>query len=338
MERMKHRILLVGHGNISSKYVGAVRDLEQATIVGVVGRNEERVSAFAKANAIPVWSTDMADAAKRSGATAAMICTPNGSHYEAVMAASKLGLHCLCEKPLHYSSAKQREMIESCKENGVKLAVSYMRRFTPHLREVKDMLDAGKLGEVRVVDVVLKHFREKSYYDSWHGTSDQDGGGPFIQQGSHIIDMALWLCGGYREVLAAKLFQAYHDGIETEDHGYAIVSYAGGAVGMIEASTACKGTSEERIEISGTKGSIAVNFGGILASRFDDGDEPERMAHASDSLAVEPLFAALVKDFLAAIEENRKPEVDGESASLATALVEAIYREAGEPVSLNKPD
>ncbi|WP_020618107.1 Gfo/Idh/MocA family protein [Paenibacillus daejeonensis] len=327
----KHRIILIGHGTISERYIVALGKLPHAEIVGVVGRNEERVRTFAEARHLGTWGTNLAEVAARSGATAAVICTPNAAHAEGVLAAAAQGLHILCEKPLHIDPATSQRMIQACEQQGVKLAVSYMRRFTPHIQAVKAFIDSGGLGRLKVLDVVLKHYRDATYYDSWHGTWAEDGGGPFMQQGSHMIDLANWLGGGYDEVLGAHMFRIAHK-IETEDHGYAIIRYRSGAVGMIEASTGCPGTSSDRIELSGERGSIALDFDGILSWEVP-GVEPPSSADALDEIPA-ALFERLCADFLESIQEGRSPYVDGREAAAATELIAAIYAKAGAPQDL----
>lgn len=176
------------------------------------------------------------------------------------------------------------------------------------------------------MDVVLKNFRDNAYYRSWHGTKELDGGGPFIQQANHII-LALWLSGGYREIISAKRFQIYHD-IETEDHGYAIIQYNNGAIGMIQASTACKGLNQEIIEISGTKGSIVTKFSEIQSFSVPDLQKPVFDKLEGDS---QFLFERLARDFIQSIDENRSPFINGESAARTTEFICAIYDTAGEP-------
>ncbi|WP_438446447.1 Gfo/Idh/MocA family protein [Gorillibacterium sp. sgz5001074] len=323
------RFILVGHGTISAKYTAAIaRFQDRAEIVGVVGRNPGKCEAYAREHGIPVWGTDLKEVAARSEATAAVICTPNALHYEGVMQASSLGLHCLCEKPLHIEPARQEEMIASCKQHGVMLAVSYMRRFIPHIRQIKAWMDEGRLGRITVVDAMMKHYRTKEYYDSWHGTWALDGGGPFIQQGSHLLDMVLWLAGGCEEVLEARTFRVYHD-IETEDHGYAMLRYGNGAVGMIEASTASVGMKKEYVEITGTLGSVTADYEGILSLDIPGLELPEAPPVENDGL-----FVSLVEDFLEALDTGRDPFITGESASRATELALAIYAKAGPPVTV----
>ncbi|MFS0726893.1 Gfo/Idh/MocA family protein [Paenibacillus sp. 1P07SE] len=327
----KHQIIIIGHGTISKRYLDAFGKLPQAEVVGVVGRDEGRARAFAEAAGISVWGTDIAEVAVRSGATAAVVCTPNAAHEAGVLGAATQGLHCLCEKPLHIDPARQRVMLEACRRQGVKLAVSYMRRFTPHIQTVKALIDSGALGRLKVLDVTLKHYRDAAYYDSWHGTWAEDGGGPFMQQGSHMIDLANWLGGGFAEVIGAHMFRIAHD-IETEDHGYAVIRYRSGAVGMIEASTGCVGASSDRIEISGERGSIAFDFDRVLSWNLPHVEQP--LPESDPDAVPDVLFERLCADFIASIEEDRSPYVDGESAGAATELIAAIYAKAGAPQDL----
>lgn len=328
----QHRFILIGHGNISTKYIAAIRSMAasaSAMVVGVVGRSSDKVEAFAREHDIPHHGTNLSVVAEQSGATAAIICTPNALHHEGVLQAASLGLHCLCEKPLHISPELQQEMIRSCREHGVKLGVSYMRRLISHMQAIKELIDKGQLGRITVVDVMMKHYRPREYYDSWHGTNELDGGGPFMQQGSHIVDLAQWLCGGYEQVLEARRFQVYHE-IETEDHGYAIVQYRNGAIGMIEASTASTGMKTEYIEISGTRGSIKADYERIISFDVPGVEPPAPSADESNAR----LFERLVADFVESMETGREPRIHGESAAEATEFIQAIYAKAGPPIRM----
>lgn len=320
----KHRFVLIGHGGIARLYTRIIADIPNAEVCGVVGRNSARAQAFAVEQGIAVWGTNVGEVASRAQATAVIICTPNGAHYEGVVAAAAAGLHILCEKPLAIEPRHQAEMIKACRNNGVKLSVSYMRRFSEHLQWLRDSMNEGLLGRITVVDVTIKHFRSAAYYNSWHGTMAMDGGGPFIQQGSHIIDLALWLCGGYDKLLNAACFRTLYE-IETEDHGYAVLSYRNGAVGMITASTACVGMSKESIEVTGTKGTVVVNYNGIVSCSVPELDAAVANLSNPDAGEQSLLMERLLVDFMQAIDVDRQPFITGESASLATELVTAIY-------------
>jgi len=327
---MTHSIkfILIGHGMIAATYIEAIAHMPQAEVVGVVGRSEQRAAEFAKQHRIPHSGTELEQVAASSGASAVIVCTPNGLHDLGVKSAARLGLHVLCEKPLHIDPKLQKQMVEYCEEyceeHGVVLSVSFMRRFTPHLQWIKSLIDSGQLGQIIVADISLKHYRPPSYYqDVWHGTLAIDGGGPFMQQGIHLIDTIQWLCGGWNEVQSASRYTLLHE-IEVEDHGYAVVTYNNGAIGSIAASTACVNMNNERLEISGTKGSITANFDGIIELKTSQ--QLDIPLFKESELGRTQLFIDLLLDFIQAIHTGATPVVSGSSALAATELVQEIYR------------
>jgi len=318
------KFILIGHGIIATTYIEAIAHIPQAEIVGVIGRNEQRAAEFAKQHRIPHSGTELEQVAASSGASAVIVCTPNGLHDLGVKSAARLGLHVLCEKPLHIDPKLQKQMVEYCEEHGVVLSVSFMRRFTPHLQWIKSLIDSGQLGQIIVADISLKHYRPPSYYqDDWHGTLAIDGGGPFMQQGIHLIDTIQWLCGGWNEVQSASRYTLLHE-IEVEDHGYAVVTYNNGAIGSIAASTACVNMNNERLEISGTKGSITANFDGIIELKTSQ--QLDIPLFKESELGRTQLFIDLLLDFIQAIHTGATPVVSGSSALAATELVQEIYR------------
>jgi predicted dehydrogenase len=315
--------LIIGPGYISQRYVDKIAALENARVVAVVGRHPDKTRRYAQRHNIAVYGTDLESVVNEAHPEAAIICTPNALHHDTVLAAAGLGIHCLCEKPLDISRERQNEMIDTCRRKSVVLAVAYIHRFHRHLQYTKSLIESGALGKILVVDAAVKLYRAPGYYaeSSWHGTWGIDGGGPFIQQGSHVVDLILWLAGEYEEVLAAKSFSVFHD-IEVEDHGYAVIRYKSGAVGMIEASTACRGVNQQIIEVIGTKGHVTADLEKIIRFEVEGSSLPERELE-------EDVFTQLLNDFIESIELNREPFVTGESAKATTELILDIYMKAG---------
>lgn len=325
--------LIIGPGYISQRYVDKIAALENARVVAVVGRHPDKTRRYAQRHNIAVYGTDLESVVNEAHPEAAIICTPNAFHHDTVLAAAARGLHCLCEKPLDISRERQNEMIDTCRRKSVVLAVAYIHRFHRHLQYTKSLIESGALGKILVVDAAVKLYRAPGYYaeSSWHGTWGIDGGGPFIQQGSHVVDLILWLAGEYEEVLAAKSFNVFHD-IEVEDHGYAVIRYKSGAVGMIEASTACRGVSQQTIEVVGTKGHVTSNLEKIISFEVE-GHKPPVLEPDED------LFTLLIADFIKAVKSDRKPFVTGESAKSSTELIFDIYKKAGPVMGINRrPD
>jgi UDP-N-acetyl-2-amino-2-deoxyglucuronate dehydrogenase len=327
---MSQRIILIGPGSISRKYMEALAWLKGMEVVGVVGRDPDKTAAYAASYGIAHHGTDLARVIRESGPTMALVCTPNSLHFRPVMECAAAGLHVLCEKPLHMLPSRQEQMIRRCRQADRKLGVGYCYRFLPCLRFLKTAIEENRLGRILALDVRMKIWREPASYtaSSWHGTPRIDGGGPFIQQATHLIDLALWLGNGFRGVLEARRFTLTHP-IRVEDHGYGLVRYGCGAVGMIEASTACRGMNRQELEITGTEGSVTTDLAGILSWNVESLPLPEQIA--KEKTGKDWLFRALLEDFRDAVESGREPFIDGRSGKQAVDLIHAIYRKSGKP-------
>ena len=118
---------------------------------------------------------------------------------------------------------------------------------------LKALVDAGRLGSPILATAHVKWYRPPSYYrDSrWRGTSALDGGGALMNQGVHTVDLLLWLFGPVRRVFgrtAARLHE-----IEVEDTAVAVLEFASGALGTIEAATSAYPGYSRRIELTGSE-------------------------------------------------------------------------------------
>ena len=173
---------------------------------------------------------------------------------------------------------------------------------------------------------------------SWKG----EGGGALINQGIHQIDLLRWMVGPVRDVSAMWQLGALHR-IESEDIVNALVRFANGATGVIQAATAFAPGYTERVEVHGTKGTAVIS-GDKLTTwdvKDDEGTPPPLASTvasgASDPMAIslEP-FERQFLDFADAIRTGRRPLIAGEDGLQALELVDAIYRScrSGERVHL----
>jgi len=164
------------------------------------------------------------------------------------------------------------------------------------------------------------------------GSWKTEGGGALINQAIHQVDLLLWFAGPVREVYGMWQLGAAHK-IESEDLLNAMVRYANGATGVIQAATALWPGYSERVEIHGTKGS-AIITGDQLTTwdvKDDAGDPPPVSSGvasgSSDPMAISvESFERQFLDFGDAIRTGRKPLVSGEEGFRALELVDAIYR------------
>ena len=328
------KFILVGTGNIAKKYVAAIRNIENAFISGVVDITETGAEHFAKEFGIPAWADSMEKMAGAITFDAFILATPSGLHGEGAIKAAALKKHVLSEKPLDIKLDKIDEMISACSAAGVKLGCVFQHRAAEHNRQVFELINSGALGKIYIANASLKNYRGQDYYDSgaWRGTWAMDGGGPFMQQAAHTLDLMVWLMGRPTEIFAFTNTVAHK--IEVEDMGHAIVKYSNGAQGVLEASTVVKPGYPNRIEIHGEKGSVILSEEGIIEWDVEGVPRPEISVTSGSSGSKDPMAIGtlgheiIIKDFIDSIINGKEPMISGTSARMSVELITALYKSA----------
>jgi len=329
---------LIGGGNISETHARAARALAGVEIAAVYGTNSEKVERLCREHGGKPFGEFSAFLTHRP-MDLVIVGSPSGLHAAQGIAAAAHGLHVLTEKPIDISASRADELIEVADRARVKLGVIFQDRLKPHIRQLKDWLDRGVLGKPLLVDARVKWYRPPEYYQNsrWRGTLALDGGGALINQGIHTIDLLLWLLGDVSRVAAQTATQLHS--IEAEDTATAILEFAGGALGLIHATTAAYPGYPRRVEISGTEGTVVLEHDQIIAADLRKAPEEGARTAARDenqsaSSAVVSDFRghqAVIEDFLSAIQKDAKPACDGREGRRSIALVEALYSAARHP-------
>ena len=185
----------------------------------------------------------------------------------------------MVEKPVDISLAAADRLIEAARAAGVALTVISQHRFDPGLIELKRLIGEGALGRLVLGEASTKWYRTQAYYASaaWRGTWTMDGGS-LMNQGVHYVDLLRWCMGPVTEVTAVCATQAHQ--IEVEDTALAIVRFSSGAVGTILATTAAYPGFPQRLEITGTGGTVIVEDGLITRRALAGQHDPVRTARA----------------------------------------------------------
>jgi UDP-N-acetyl-2-amino-2-deoxyglucuronate dehydrogenase len=261
------------------------------------------------------------------------VCTFPDFRLEPVQACARTKKHVQVQKPISTSLETARAMIETARQAGILLGVVSQHRFDDASLFLVKALAAGRLGRLLQCDGYTKWYRSPEYYSRpIKGSWRTEGGGALINQAIHQIDILRWLAGPVREVSAVWQLGALHR-IESEDVVNAVVRYASGATGVIQASTAFWPGYPERIELHGTKGTAVIAGDRLTVWDVEnDSGEPapvtkEVASGASDPMAIslEP-FERQFLDFGDAIAQGRKPLVAGEEGYQALEVVDAVYR------------
>jgi predicted dehydrogenase len=234
-------------------------------------------------------------------------------------------------------------MREAARAGGVLLGVVSQHRFDDASLFLSRAIPAGRLGKLIECDCYVKWYRSAGYYARpIKGSWKTEGGGALIGQGIHQVDVLRWLAGPVKELFAMWQVGA-RNRIESEDVVNAVVRYASGATGVIQAATAFWPGYPERTEFHGTAGTAVISGDKLTAWDVeDDGGEPAPVVRESASGASDPMAISLTpferqfRDFGEAIAEGRQPLVSGEEGYQALELVDAVYRSCrtGEKVVL----
>ena len=337
------RFAVVGLG-IGQEHIQAIQEEPGAELAAVAATDEEALRLVNKQSGVPGY-LDYRHLLARDDVDVVCVCVPSGLHAEVGIAAAKAGKHVLCEKPLDTSLERADALIRACREAGVHLGAVFQNRFHPVSQAIKQAVDAGRLGRIVYADTHLYWYRAESYFTGgdpagWHGTWRLDGGGAFINQGVHSVDLIQWLAGPVASVYAKA--GTFTHRIEAEDVGTALLTFRSGALGNITCTTSAYPGLTSDFHLVGEQGSIVVRDLSLVTWRLrgesreaEESEEREmiqRYSSSSPSPALDPKVVgghrAHIADMVGAVREGRSPKLDGQSARPGLALALAILESA----------
>jgi predicted dehydrogenase len=206
-----------------------------------------------------------AEAARPDGVEAVAIVTPNDSHAPAALACLKAGLHVICDKPLTTSLAKARELRDAARSSDRIFAVTYNYTGYPLVRHAREMIAAGELGDIRLVQAQyaqdwltgpLEQTGQKQA--AWRTDPARSGEGGCIGDiGTHAYQLAHFVSGELPDHLLADL-STFVEGRRLDDNAQLLLRYRNGARGALWASQVAPGNENNlTLRVYGSKGGIA---------------------------------------------------------------------------------
>ncbi|MEA4901456.1 Gfo/Idh/MocA family oxidoreductase [Desulfitobacterium sp.] len=336
----KIRFAIIGCGRIAPKHAESIVAIPEAELVAVCDIVPEKAQAFAdKYGAKPYTSFEEMLAAE--DIEVVTVATPSDLHAPIGIAAAKLGKHVMVEKPMAMTLKSADELIKTCKENHVKLAVIHQNRFNKSVKLMRKALEDGRFGKLTHGQATVRWNRDNNYYAQapWRGTKLQDGG-VLMNQSIHNIDLLQWTFGPVESVFGYTTTALRP--IEMEDVGGAVIKFKNGAIGLIEAaSTIYPKNIEETLNVFGATGSVII--GGIAVNRIETWEFPnseEEKKQILDSQENDPPTVygfghrEIITDMIHAIRDDRTPAIPGEEGRKALEIILAIYKcqETKQPV------
>lgn len=320
-------IVGLGMGRNRAQQVIDTRGAELRMVVDLNARLAEEVAGKFGCD----WTSNLEDALGREDVDVVFILTPSGLHAKIGVEAIRAGKHVITTKPMDVSTVACDRLIKAAEEAGVLLGVDYQSRYADHNFRLAEALRKGWLGKPILGEARFKWFRSQEYFDhgnGWRGTWAMDGGGSLANQGSHLIDLLLWLMGEPVRVYGETGIMNHV--IETEDIGLAILNFACGAKGTILGTTTFPKSIYFSIEVHGSEA-------GVLLEQALDGE----MRIFGDGLeeklqTIENPISNVVEDIVSALEKGTPLRIDGREGRRTVALLEQIYASArkGEPITV----
>lgn len=273
------------------------------------------------------------------------IATESGIHAEIALYCIDKGINIIIEKPMAMSINDANEIIKRSEKNGVKVSACHQNRFNIAVQELRKAIESDRFGKLSHGSIHVRWNRNEDYYTQapWRGTWEKDGGA-LMNQCIHGIDLLRWTLGSEIDEVYGVTRQQFHNYLEAEDVGMAVVKFKNGAVATIEGSTNVYPKNlEETLYIFGEKGT--VKLGGKSTNVIDmwdfadenKTDEQNKILNEQTNNVYGNGHISLYADMISAITEDRPPYVDAYAGKAALELVLAIYKSQKDGIPVKLP-
>jgi len=327
----------------------------RADIVAIAGLNTDQCTEMAKVHNVPNVYSDYQQLLARTDIAAISVAVPNFLHVPIGLDAVAAGKHVLMEKPLARSEEEGATLVRAADDAGLVLGIFFNRRARADMEVLRAHIQDGGLGNIYHAKAFWRRRSGVPGLGSWFTSKELAGGGPLIDLGVHVLDMALWQMGDpeiatvsastYSEIgpqgqghWGGERFSVQTTSIfEVEDLAVAFMRTVSGASVFLEASWAAhtsdtdvfgiyllgdKGGAELHVKDYATVGTLTLfsNIDGVPV------DATPRLPAKIPSAG----HAQVVSAFLDSIINGAPMSPSGEDGLKRTRIIDAIYRSAEE--------
>ncbi len=343
---------LIGCGRIATNHMKAAvnNELEIAAVCDILPEKTEELLAkheLEKDETIKRY-TDYKQMIAEVQPELVSIATESGNHAEIALFCIDNGVNLIIEKPMAMSIADADEIIKRSDEKGVVVSACHQNRFNVAIQELRKAVEAGRFGKLSHGSIHVRWNRNQGYYDQapWRGTWAEDGGA-LMNQCIHGIDLLRWMMGDEIEEIYGVTRQQFHNYLEAEDVGMAVIKFKNGAIGTIEGTTNVYPKNlEETLYIFGENGTVKI--GGTSTNNIDvwnfadetEEDQANKGLEEQTSNVYGNGHTSLFADVMDAIKTGRKPYIDAVAGRNALEVVLSIYKsqKTGQPVKFPLTD
>lgn len=276
-------------------------------VVAIADPNVAAAKDLAEKLHVSSYSEDYRKILDDKSIEAVLICSSTDTHARFMTEAAEAGKHIFCEKPVDHSLEKIDAALAAVKKAGVKCQIGFNRRFDPNFKKVRQMVNEGKVGEVQILRITSRDPAPPpvSYV--------KVSGGMFLDMTIHDFDMARYLSGSeVVEVYAAGGVMVDPGIGEAGDIDTAVITlkFANGSIGTIDNSRKAIYGYDQRVEVFGSKGMVAVanNTANSSVYSSEDGVFSEKPLYFFLERYMDSFIAEL-SDFIDAVREDKPTPV-----------------------------
>jgi predicted dehydrogenase len=329
-------------------------------IVALAGLDTDRCERLAKQFDVPRIYREYQELLADDDIDAVSVVVPNFLHLPVAKAAFEAGKHVLVEKPLAQNVAAGAEMVAEAKKHNKLLGIAFQRRWRHDTQIVKEQVESGALGEVYYAKAYWMRRTGIPGWGSWFTNKDAAGGGPLIDLGVHVLDMALYMLGNPKitTVTASTYDRIGSQGkgnwpgtmgprtggsnsYEVEDLATAFLRFENGGTLLLEAAWAAytEMTDEFGVQLYGSNGGAKIHskdYADVGTLQLFS-DVSDAAVDATPRLQHRKGHGYITKNFVDAILHGTPLSPNGEEGLDRVQIIEAIYRSAelGREISLD---
>jgi len=323
-------VAIIGGGRVALHHCRMLAQVSEVSIAAICELREDRGGPLAAKYDVPFFDNYHKMLSEVSDIDIVTIATPSGMHFEHAREIIDLyEKNIVVEKPTFMRPEQMRDAYDLAKAKNCRIFPVYQNRYNKAVRCVRQAIEQGELGEIRMASARVRWCRPQQYYDRdpWRGTWSHDGGA-LTNQGVHYLDILRHLGGEIKRVNATTVTQGVD--VEVEDTAAAIFEFEAGGLGVVEITTAARPDDfEASVSIVGSKG-LAVISGEATNQLITFSPDPAKCQINSEEFEIVYGYGhrEMYRDIARVLNKKESPPVSFEDGMRTLILLHGIYRSA----------
>lgn len=277
-------VMLIGCGHIGEQHIEEIYDKPNAHIVATVDADGERAASFASRFHAQAYGTDYRPFLKDPCVEIVIIATYTDTHLSILRDCLAHGKHVICEKPIATDLEGAREFVRLVKASDCKVAVSHVLRYNHSYRKIKEWIDSGEIGELRMVRMNQSHRAGEEGHPWPRFLRLMADCPPLIDCGVHYADVMQWFTGS-KIVAVSGLSAKLDDDAPIDNYQVMMMELANGCRGYYEVGWSKNIATNNDKDFIGTKGHITLTMAmnrtdgvkdkDLICVQYGDPDKPD---------------------------------------------------------------